>query len=88
MPAGTCTNGTYANASLGFRVWGLGFTCTNGSYTDAGGWGHAGSAVVHHNKKSFNKSQKSMPGGFKGNKKFGGVGGGTGKFGGKGPKKR
>jgi superfamily II DNA/RNA helicase len=30
-----------------------------------------GSAVAHHNKKSFNKSQKSKPGGFKGNKKFG-----------------
>ena len=29
------------------------------------------SAVAHHNKKSFNKSQKSKPGGFKGNKKFG-----------------
>jgi ATP-dependent RNA helicase DDX47/RRP3 len=31
----------------------------------------AGSAVGHHNKKSFNKTQKNAPGGFKGNKKFG-----------------
>ena len=30
-----------------------------------------GSAVGHHNKKSFNKPQKGLPGGFKGNKKFG-----------------
>ena len=35
-----------------------------------------GSAVGHHTKKSFNKTQKSLPGGFKGNKKFGAGGGG------------
>ena len=44
----------------------------------------AGSAVGHHNKKSFNKSQKNAPGGFKGNKKFGGKGGGGGVKGGGG----
>jgi len=37
-----------------------------------------GSAVGHHTKKSFNKTQKSLPGGFKGNKKFGAGGGGGG----------
>jgi len=30
------------------------------------------SAVKHHKKKSFNKTQKNLPGGFKGNSKFGG----------------